>query len=142
MRRRRGRACAGSAPGAGGRADCGSCWSATSPGRRWKRWPGGWPRNVEGNPCSARSGRGGGWTLWQLDVEHAAFAGFAAGHEPDLAAMPLDDSFADGEAQSEATEHGAVGASEALEDQRLDRKSTRLNSSHSQISYAVFCLKK
>src|SRR5688572_31354585 len=25
---------------------------------------------------------------------------------------------------------------------RLDRKSTRLNSSHSQISYAVFCLKK
>src|SRR2546430_10073084 len=35
----------------------------------------------------------------------------------------------------------AVGVSlEAL--QALDRKSTRLNSSHSQISYAVFCLKK
>src|SRR5438270_8046739 len=30
----------------------------------------------------------------------------------------------------------------AEERQRLDRKSTRLNSSHSQISYAVFCLKK
>src|SRR2546430_12358315 len=27
------------------------------------------------------------------------------------------------------------------DDGRLDRKSTRLNSSHSQISYAVFCLK-
>src|SRR2546427_6950020 len=27
-------------------------------------------------------------------------------------------------------------------DLSLDRKSTRLNSSHSQISYAVFCLKK
>src|SRR2546427_2038222 len=27
-------------------------------------------------------------------------------------------------------------------DAALDRKSTRLNSSHSQISYAVFCLKK
>src|SRR5205085_12419648 len=27
-------------------------------------------------------------------------------------------------------------------DLREDRKSTRLNSSHSQISYAVFCLKK
>src|SRR2546427_8060482 len=27
-------------------------------------------------------------------------------------------------------------------DPPLDRKSTRLNSSHSQISYAVFCLKK
>src|SRR5688572_32219461 len=26
--------------------------------------------------------------------------------------------------------------------ERADRKSTRLNSSHSQISYAVFCLKK
>src|SRR5205085_7502143 len=26
--------------------------------------------------------------------------------------------------------------------ERTDRKSTRLNSSHSQISYAVFCLKK
>src|SRR2546430_8852300 len=30
----------------------------------------------------------------------------------------------------------------ALEVARADRKSTRLNSSHSQISYAVFCLKK
>src|SRR2546430_11587518 len=29
-----------------------------------------------------------------------------------------------------------------LRDGRRDRKSTRLNSSHSQISYAVFCLKK
>src|SRR2546430_13210597 len=29
-----------------------------------------------------------------------------------------------------------------LKTARRDRKSTRLNSSHSQISYAVFCLKK
>src|SRR2546430_8663063 len=29
-----------------------------------------------------------------------------------------------------------------LDDVLRDRKSTRLNSSHSQISYAVFCLKK
>src|SRR3712207_7859726 len=28
------------------------------------------------------------------------------------------------------------------EDERADRKSTRLNSSHANISYAVFCLKK
>src|SRR5688572_31875093 len=37
------------------------------------------------------------------------------------------------------------GASELrprARDSRQDRKSTRLNSSHSQISYAVFCLKK
>src|SRR5690348_17465928 len=29
-----------------------------------------------------------------------------------------------------------------LAEQQLDRKSTRLNSSHPSISYAVFCLKK
>src|SRR2546430_7002760 len=29
-----------------------------------------------------------------------------------------------------------------ITDHHRDRKSTRLNSSHSQISYAVFCLKK
>src|SRR5260221_1710887 len=34
---------------------------------------------------------------------------------------------------------GAVGAFAALS---LDRKSTRLNSSHTVISYAVFCLQK
>src|SRR3712207_8666396 len=31
---------------------------------------------------------------------------------------------------------------EAVEIKFLDRKSTRLNSSHANISYAVFCLKK
>src|SRR2546430_12453659 len=35
----------------------------------------------------------------------------------------------------------AVGVARPRERQ-VDRKSTRLNSSHSQISYAVFCLKK
>src|SRR3712207_7150108 len=34
----------------------------------------------------------------------------------------------------------AAGSLEGLE--ALDRKSTRLNSSHANISYAVFCLKK
>src|SRR2546430_2964169 len=33
-------------------------------------------------------------------------------------------------------------AQSAEERAQADRKSTRLNSSHSQISYAVFCLKK
>src|SRR5438309_5100257 len=45
-----------------------------------------------------------------------------------------------------ATHRGAeahVGRGEGLElELRQDRKSTRLNSSHSSISYAVFCLKK
>src|SRR2546427_6204822 len=34
------------------------------------------------------------------------------------------------------------GRRAAVRAERGDRKSTRLNSSHSQISYAVFCLKK
>src|SRR3712207_7246840 len=35
-----------------------------------------------------------------------------------------------------------VGAEVDAGDDEVDRKSTRLNSSHANISYAVFCLKK
>src|SRR3712207_8369180 len=37
---------------------------------------------------------------------------------------------------------GVGGAARGHPRQRQDRKSTRLNSSHANISYAVFCLKK
>src|SRR2546428_7266843 len=37
---------------------------------------------------------------------------------------------------------GVQGGGEKGPGQERDRKSTRLNSSHDQISYAVFCLKK
>src|SRR3712207_8299542 len=37
---------------------------------------------------------------------------------------------------------GEPGIRRGLDQQRGDRKSTRLNSSHANISYAVFCLKK
>src|SRR2546427_8607656 len=37
---------------------------------------------------------------------------------------------------------GQAGIAAADDGEIKDRKSTRLNSSHSQISYAVFCLKK
>src|SRR2546422_7413101 len=44
------------------------------------------------------------------------------------------------QAQPHAGEHGVQLG---LQDRRIvDRKSTRLNSSHGYISYAVFCLKK
>src|SRR5689334_24553812 len=39
-------------------------------------------------------------------------------------------------------EHDVVGSDSENDDRKQDRKSTRLNSSHSSISYAVFCLKK
>src|SRR5688572_32085485 len=41
-----------------------------------------------------------------------------------------------------ATHQTDGGTIETTVVDREDRKSTRLNSSHSQISYAVFCLKK
>src|SRR2546427_3616591 len=49
---------------------------------------------------------------------------------------------ASGDAAPTAVIHG--GSNTGLNGPRgiADRKSTRLNSSHSQISYAVFCLKK
>src|SRR2546426_2169010 len=49
-----------------------------------------------------------------------------------------------GEREADRPEIGArvERVAELLEENRLDRKSTRLNSSHLVISYAVFCLKK
>src|SRR3712207_7934189 len=41
-----------------------------------------------------------------------------------------------------ADDAAAHALHEGLERADLDRKSTRLNSSHANISYAVFCLKK
>src|SRR2546430_4566016 len=46
-----------------------------------------------------------------------------------------------GRRRDDAAAAGAGGGGSASS-RRRDRKSTRLNSSHSQISYAVFCLKK
>src|SRR3712207_8560891 len=67
-------------------------------------------------------------TLFRSDPEAEDVEG---GHPPgdQAAALPRE---ALGEAQAE----DARGA------QAADRKSTRLNSSHANISYAVFCLKK
>src|SRR3989475_4114450 len=50
----------------------------------------------------------------------------------DLTAYEVGNALLRGQAKANADQVGTV----------LDRKSTRLNSSHSQISYAVFCLKK
>src|SRR2546430_7253080 len=55
-------------------------------------------------------------------LPHGGFAEYAVADAATL--LPAPDSLDDAETAA------------------LDRKSTRLNSSHSQISYAVFCLKK
>src|SRR5690606_41925819 len=52
----------------------------------------------------------------------------------------LGDVYADLFAQFGLTE--TKGGTSAAEDEATNRKSTRLNSSHVKISYAVFCLKK
>src|SRR2546430_11315059 len=59
------------------------------------------------------------------------FGGWASGR---VAGRPAPDTAGRhaGERRSDKTARGSLA----------DRKSTRLNSSHSQISYAVFCLKK
>src|SRR2546427_9604881 len=44
--------------------------------------------------------------------------------------------------RADADEHAAAVQLQLVGFTGRDRKSTRLNSSHSQISYAVFCLKK
>src|SRR2546421_8274685 len=44
--------------------------------------------------------------------------------------------------KTQATKSSAISGSRSCGTSGKDRKSTRLNSSHDQISYAVFCLKK
>src|SRR3712207_7688497 len=66
------------------------------------------------------------------------------GHVPSQAARSSN---ACGGVQTESTRRKVEGSSPASEKSRdqskgADRKSTRLNSSHANISYAVFCLKK
>src|SRR3989475_8480111 len=73
--------------------------------------------------------------------------GYITAHLPDECLLLF---FRKGEAVNAASLHTTgrqvVTITEALKRMRTeverDRKSTRLNSSHSQISYAVFCLKK
>src|SRR2546430_12281925 len=48
----------------------------------------------------------------------------------------------EGTGDDQDIDHVLAALGEEAKNHRADRKSTRLNSSHSQISYAVFCLKK
>src|SRR5687768_18177435 len=61
-----------------------------------------------------------------------------------LAAVAVDEDVVGDVLAQRVAVHPAAGRrrSERPKAGRLDRKSTRLNSSHGYISYAVFCLKK
>src|SRR5690606_41570781 len=66
--------------------------------------------------------------------------------EPAVAKMITADQITEAEFESNNGGKGYARNVErelqALQNNRTDRKSTRLNSSHVKISYAVFCLKK
>src|SRR3712207_8361509 len=68
-------------------------------------------------------------TLFRSRVTEERGVVYDVGDEPDDGVVVFDGEFA---AQGELEFHEAG----------IDRKSTRLNSSHANISYAVFCLKK
>src|SRR5690606_41878245 len=73
----------------------------------------------------------------EVEVDHVAAANRVA---LDLADHGLDRR---GTVDGDVDQHGlAADLVEQAADCRRDRKSTRLNSSHVKISYAVFCLKK
>src|SRR5689334_24114160 len=65
--------------------------------------------------------------------------GFETSEDRDADTLP-----GSGEGDGAAVPHGSDRGRSPRADRRIprDRKSTRLNSSHSSISYAVFCLKK
>src|SRR6202012_4495887 len=94
-----------------------------------------------------------GFALAGAGEDDAAFAtgvgelAVVPGGVPGLATVGAegDDAAAVGAAVAGVDHHGAAGEGEGggfVGAGDLDRKSTRLNSSHTVISYAVFCLKK
>src|SRR3712207_7972370 len=81
-----------------------------------------------------RSRRGAG-----ADPDHAAGRGRAGGADGVSSAGPAG---AGKSARAGLVDGLEGGTSEHDLPRRVDRKSTRLNSSHGNISYAAFCLKK
>src|SRR2546430_6911156 len=81
--------------------------------------------------------RDGGWGETCESYTDPEFAGVGES-TPSQTAWALLGLFAAERTSGRAVERGI----EYLRRTQRDRKSTRLNSSHSQISYAVFCLKK
>src|SRR3712207_6857170 len=84
-------------------------------------------------------------TLFRSPVDDAQSADPGVPPDEEGGAVSTEDVFEDrddGIDSSAGTIDCGNGTSTFEEDVDQDRKSTRLNSSHANISYAVFCLKK
>src|SRR5438067_13212727 len=79
-----------------------------------------------------------------LSVASAALFFFTDTATTEIYTLSLHDAFRSRRAHRASANAGSCSAADWCPDirRREDRKSTRLNSSHVSISYAVFCLKK
>src|SRR3712207_7668735 len=80
-------------------------------------------------------------TLFRSDADRAASGGREVGEVLQLLFGPDGDQHLT-DLESDRGMRVRVEAPAPVADGQQDRKSTRLNSSHANISYAVFCLKK
>src|SRR5690242_21488146 len=81
-------------------------------------------------------------TLFRSDIARLDSERQDAQRRVDIALAKLHESDATLAAVAEELGHYGSTARSARAEAERDRKSTRLNSSHMSISYAVFCLKK
>src|SRR2546430_7451358 len=73
---------------------------------------------------------------WLADMALLAYA------EPTFAGPVFEQAGFKAKFLAGSSTHAYIVENKSVDIRMRDRKSTRLNSSHSQISYAVFCLKK
>src|SRR3712207_8327139 len=84
-------------------------------------------------------------TLFRAVAQRGLEGGDVAGSRVGLVAHGVPVALGRGIGEADLRGHGVedgLGRGVAAPGGGLDRKSTRLNSSHANISYAVFCLKK
>src|SRR5437868_7288798 len=79
------------------------------------------------------------YLFFHISVDHCVLYSFPTRRSSDLFVLQTDGS---GNTSWVAQSGGAGTVNAGTANQMTDRKSTRLNSSHVSISYAVFCLKK
>src|SRR5437867_2862562 len=128
--------------------------SASTPGVSIAPWSRGWSSADSSSPRATRAAFAAGWATGSIGAGKPSWGRRRGACSRPRSARSRDGERvhrrADGAGERQRrrdeqklvdTRRGAVLA-ELVEGEDLDRKSTRLNSSHRTISYAVFCLKK